>query len=174
MDERHEALQQAVQGRAQESAGADVADKEIQFVVVALAEQLYAFFGTSVTSIAKVRDIVPIPGTPPHLLGVMYHQGRVESVIDIKAILGLEAAPTTRKSRVVLADCGGLQCGILVDSVEDVTDLPAREIYAPLQTLDPALKELVTGETSYGGRNVVILDLVRLFSRFTGKGAGSA
>jgi purine-binding chemotaxis protein CheW len=165
MDEKRRAIEDVIQSREDLKPMAEIDADEIQFVIVTLGDQLYAFFGSSVTSIAKVRDIVPIPGTPDHVLGVMYHQGRVESVIDVKRILHLDDTPITGKSRVALATSGELQCGLLVDTVEDVVELPARGVYAPLDTIDPALREFVTGETDYRERNVVILDLVRMFAR---------
>ena len=165
MDEKRQAIEAGIEARQEALPGAAADDEGIQFVIVSLAGQLYAFFGTAVIAIAKVHDIVPIPGTRECVLGVMYYRGRVESVIDIRTILGLEEAPVGRKSRVVIAVSDEVYCGVLVDAVEDVVELPSSGIFAPLETIGPAIREFVAGETSYRERSVVILDLARMFTR---------
>lgn len=174
MDGKRQAIEAIIEGRQEALPVAAREDEGIQFVIVTLAGQLYAFFGTAVIAIAKVRDIVPIPGTRDYVLGVMYYQGRVESVIDIRKIMGLEEAATgraiDRKSRVVMAVSGGVHCGVLVEAVEDVVELPSSGIYAPLETIGPAVKEFVAGETDYRERSVVILDLAKIFARVMEQG----
>ena len=172
MKSKREEVEEIIDSREELKLGVEVEEESIQFVIVSLADELYGFFGHSITSIAMVRDITPIPGTPDYILGVMYHQGRVESIIDIKQILGLPPTEATRKSRVALAVTDEAQTGILVDTVEDVVDLPARGIYAPLHTMEAARREYVAGETEYRGRNVVILDLASLFGRMLGSDDG--
>ena len=111
MKSKREEVEEIIDSRDQLELGVEVEEESIQFVIVSLADELYAFYGRCITSIAMVRDITPIPGTPDHILGVMYHQGRVESIIDIKQILGLPATETTRKSRVALAVTDEAQTG---------------------------------------------------------------
>ena len=173
MKNKREEVEEIIGTREELKLGVEVEEENIQFVIVTLADELYAFFGHSITSIAMVRDITPIPGTADYVLGVMYHQGRVESIVDIKQILGLAGTAVTRKSRVALAGTDEAQTGILVDTVEDVVDLPARGIFAPLHTMEAAKREYVAGETEYQERNVVILDLARIFGRVLEPGNGA-
>ena len=173
MDEKRQAIETIIQGRQAALPGTGEGER-IQFVIVTLAGQRCAFFGTAVIAIAKVRDIVPIPGTRDYMLGVMYYRGRVESVIDIKKIMGLEDTAIGRQSRVVIAVSNGVYCGVLVDAVEDVVDLPSDGIYAPLQTLGPAAREFVAGETDYREDSVVILDLAKMFARVLEQGDGAS
>ncbi|MBT4501318.1 MAG: purine-binding chemotaxis protein CheW [Gemmatimonadetes bacterium] len=165
MDDKRESMEKTLEEREELELGVEFEEESIQFVIVTLAEQWCAFYGSAVTSIATVETITPIPGTPDYLLGVMYYQGRVESVLDIKSILGIRDSAITGKSRVAITLSGEVQSGILVDTVEDVVDLPERKIFAPLHTMEQAKKEFVTGEIEYRERNVVILDLAKIFER---------
>ena len=174
MDEKRKALEEIIGDREELKLGVELEEQNVQFVVVTLAGQLYAFFGDAITSIARVQSITPIPGTPDYMLGVMYYQGRVESVMDIKKILGLGDRAITGKSRVVIAASGEAQSGILVDTVEDVIDLPERGIFEPPHTMEPKKKEFITGEMDYRDRNVVILDLSRIFERVLEPGNGES
>lgn len=165
MDDKRRSIEKIIGARQQLGLGVELAEESVQFVIVTLAGQWYGFWGNVVASIAKVQTVTPIPGTPDYMLGVMYYQGRVESVMDIKRLLGLPDTAITGKSRVVMATAGEVQSGILVDSVEDVVELPTRKIYEPLHTMEGANKEYVAGEVELQGRNVVILDLARIFGR---------
>jgi len=172
MDGKREAIEKTIEKREGLELGVELEEKNVQLVIVTLAEQWYAFFGAAITSIAAVEAITPIPGTPDYVLGVMYYQGQVESVLDIKGIMGIRDSAITPKSRVAMALSGQMQSGILVDTVEDVVDLPERRIFAPLHTMEPAKKEFVTGEIEYRERSVVILDLARIFERVLERGDG--
>ena len=165
MNDRRKAIEKILEEREELGLGVELEEESVQFVIVTLAGQLYAFYGSVVEAIAMLQTITPIPGTPEYMLGVMYYQGQVESIMDIKGILGLEGTEITRKSRAVIAASGEVHSGILVDSVEDVVELPERGILAPLHTMEAAKKEYVAGEIDYRGKNVVILDLARIFAR---------
>ena len=174
MDGKRESIEKIIEEREELELGVAFEEESIQFVIVTLASQWYAFLGSAITSIATVQTITPVPGTPDHVLGVMYYQGRVESVLDIKGILDIQDTPINRKSRVVIAVSGEVRSGILVDTVEDVVDLPERRILAPLHTMEPEKKEFVTGEIEYRGENVVTLDLTRIFERVLEQDDGGA
>ncbi|MBC8423461.1 purine-binding chemotaxis protein CheW [bacterium] len=173
MDGKRESIEKALEEREELELGVEFEEESVQFVIVTLADQWYAFFGSAITSIATVETITPIPGTPDCVLGVMYYRGQVESVLDIKGILDIRGSAITEKSRVAIALSGEVHSGILVDTVEDVVDLPERRIFAPLHTMEPAKREFVTGEIEYRERNVVILDLARIFERVLERGDGA-
>ena len=165
MDDKRRSIEKIIGERQELRLGVELAEESVQFVIVTLAGQWYGFWGNAVASIAKVQTVTPIPGTPDFMLGVMYYQGRVESVMDIKRLLGLPDTAITSKSRVVMATAGEVQSGILVDSVEDVVELPTRKIHGPLHTMEGANKEYVAGGVELQGRHVVLLDLARIFGR---------
>lgn len=172
MDDRRRSIEKIIEEREGLELGVELKEESVQFVVVTLAGQWYAFWGNIITSIAMVQTITPVPGTPDFMLGVMYYQGRVESVMDIKKVLELEDTAITGKSRIAIASLGEVQSGILVDSVEDVVDLPTRGIFEPLHTMEATKKEYVTGEVDFRGQNIVILDLARVFERVLERESG--
>ena len=165
MDDTRREIEKIIGDRDELELGVELEEQSVQLVIFTLANQFYAFFGNLVTSIAMMESTTPIPGTPDYILGVIYYQGRIESVMDIKKVLGLEDTEVTRKNRIIIAVSGEMQSGILVDTIEDVVDLPERRILEPLHTMEPAKREYVAGEIDYREKNVVILDLARIFER---------
>lgn len=165
MDETRRAIEERIRERREQERIIEIEEESIQMVVVSLSNQVYAFPGNRIKAIAVAEEVTPIPGTPEHILGVVYFQGTVESVLDIKRILDLGDTEMTVDSRIVIAEAVDLRSGILVDTVEDVMDLPRSAMLPPLTGMDQVKGDYVSGEADYKGRNMVILDLARIFQR---------
>ena len=91
-------------------------------------------------------------------------RGDIESVLDLRAVLGLPVGE--ERERMILLACGGsIRSGVLIDTVEDVADVPRSAILSTPTTLGGDVRDYVAGQLVFGGRNVVLLDLGRIFAR---------
>jgi len=131
--------------------------------VFSLHDGLYAFEGAAVKEILLPLEIFPIPGAPPAVPGVINNRGEIEAVISLHGLLGLPASERTARSRIVMAERGGLRSGIEVDAVVDVAQLSPSAIKPPLATLSDAARRLVVGGTNCLDKSVVVLDVGRIF-----------
>ncbi len=145
----------------------DVDEAKTKLVIFALRDGLYAFSGTDVKEILPLGRIFYVPGSPPSVLGVINVRGEIESVVAINAFLGLPDSPRTPRSRIVLGARDGIRSGVLVDSLEDVVDVPVSSVMPPLAILDAARKDLVTGEVQYHDRHVIVLDIGKIFAKIS-------
>lgn len=68
---------------------------------------------------------------------------------------------------IAMAESGGFRSGIIIDSVEDVTDVPKSAIKPPLATLCGAARELAVGEIDLGGRTATLLGIDKLAAKVT-------
>src|SRR5262249_50027980 len=134
-------------------------------VFVTLSAGVYGFEGRYVREILVVPDITFVPSVPPFVLGVINLRGDVESVFDVRQVLGLPESPITRASRIVLAKVGDVSSGILVDSVEEVSNIPRSKIQPPLHTMEKIKADFLVGETVFRDKNAVILSVERIFKR---------
>ena len=57
---------------------------------------------------------------------------------------------------------GDFHSGIMIDSIEDVVDIPLSTVKPPLATLNGAIRDLVIGEIEYLGRTIALLDIGKL------------
>ena len=142
-----------------------IEEEKIQLVIVSLSGDLYGFYGDFIVEIIQAGNITDVPSTPDYILGLINLRGDIESVFDIKWIFALGENEITKSSSIVIAQVEDLRSGILVDSVEDVFDLAKSKIHLPLPTMDKNKMEYISGETDYQGKNVVILDLTKVFTR---------
>jgi len=143
---------------------ADVDEPVLKIVIFSLSGESYAFAGASVLEILPVDEISPIPGTPSCILGLIVLRGDIESVVDLRWILGLSRGADD-EGIVLLATSGTVRSGILIEEVEDVVDVPRRSILTAPSNLDAGVREFVAGQLEYGGKNVTLLDLEKIFAR---------
>lgn len=133
-----------------------------KYVIFTLGEGLFAFTGADVKEILPPLETFPVPGAPQTVPGVISNRGDIEAVVDLHVLLGLPRRERHAGSRILMIEKAGVRCGMPVDSVIDVVDLPASSIKPPLATLDDATRGLVAGEMVCQGRSVVLLDLGRV------------
>lgn len=142
---------------------ADVDEPVFKIVIFSLSGDRYAFAGTSVLEILPVEEVSPIPGTPSCILGLIVVRGDIESVVNLRSVLGLPE-DAEREGTIVLASSGTVRSGILVDEVADVVDVPQRSILTAPSNLDAAAREFVAGQLEHEGRNITLLDLEKIFA----------
>ncbi len=142
-----------------------IEEEDAKLVLFLLCGDYYAFYGKNIKEILPQKKIFYVPGAPDFITGVVNVRGDIESVININKFLGLPDPTVTQKSRILIAVNGDMRSGILVDSVEDVIDVPLSSIKQPLSTLEDSKKDFVAGELFYKNRNVTVLNLERVFER---------
>lgn len=152
--------------RQQERAIVDVDEKLKKIVIFSIASKRYAFYGSSVKEILPLGSIFWLPSLPDFLPGLISIRGDIESVVDIRYFLG-EGGGGNHGNYIVLVDTGSFRAAILVDTIDDVTDIPLCAITPTLATLTGAARELVCGEIDWCHETVALLDIAKLEARIT-------
>jgi purine-binding chemotaxis protein CheW len=125
----------------------------------------FALPASLVESIVLVQEITYVPGTPDWILGVVNVRGEIESVLDLKAVLGLGRTGLQHESRLLITEHGELRSGLLVGRVIDIAAIPASSISAAPLPQEGGKGAYVRGEADYLGRSVLILDLPEILGR---------
>lgn len=152
--------------RREEQRITDVEEERVKVVIFRLAGGLYAFHAFEIKEIFSHAGIFFVPGAPAFIHGLINVRGDIESVINLNMFMGLPGSGKEVHGRILIAAVeGGMRSGILVDSVEDVLDIPASSIKPPLSTLGKALQELAAGEFIHGKDTVLLLSAASIFSK---------
>ena len=94
---------------------------EVQLVQFKLGTEFFGVKVEQVREIVKLGDITHVPKMPEFIEGVMNLRGQITTIIDLRIRFGIVAADgRTSQSRVIVAEIGDIQVGIIVDSVQDV------------------------------------------------------
>jgi purine-binding chemotaxis protein CheW len=131
----------------------------LELVVFTLAGERYSIEVGYVREVTAVRDLIPVPCTPPCILGVMNHRGRILPILDCRRLFALATREVTTDSRIVAVEAGGMTFGILADALLGAIRVGAHEIMSPPAVLRHDHQALLRGVT---GEMIAVLDLEAL------------
>lgn len=141
--------------------------EKVKLVIFTLLGEFYAFFGRDVKEILSFSELTYVPGTPDFIPGIINVRGDIESVLDIRKLMGLSATRQSSKSRIIIAENSGTRSGILADSVIDVLDHPLKLIHPPTPYFHKTIEEFVCGETTCDEQRILILEVGKIFKKMT-------
>jgi purine-binding chemotaxis protein CheW len=153
-----------IKRRQQMKAIAEVEEERIKVVVFTCGGLRYGFFGAQVQEILPPREISWVPSLPAFLPGLINVRGDIESVVDIRMFLNLGPCDPSQCYIAMVVE-GENRFGVLIDALEDVADVPKRDIQPPLASLSGSIRDLVAGELQMGPGLVTLLDTEKIAAR---------
>ncbi|MBI4719461.1 MAG: purine-binding chemotaxis protein CheW [Planctomycetes bacterium] len=111
------------------AAGRELGGKYLTFL---LDDEEHGLEILKVREIIGIMDITRVPQTPDFVRGVINLRGKVIPVIDLRLKFGLQPAEYNDQTCIIVVDVG-LLMGIIVDTVQEVHDIPASNIEPPPQ-----------------------------------------
>jgi purine-binding chemotaxis protein CheW len=140
---------------AREPLREDAATERIEVLQFLLAYETYGIEMAYVRETRPLRDLTPVPCTPPFVLGLINVRGQIMSVIDLKKFFDLPEKGLTDLNKVIIVSDDKMEFGILADNVLGVRSLPLAELQPALPTLTGVREEYLKGVTR---ERTVILD----------------
>jgi purine-binding chemotaxis protein CheW len=129
---------------------------------VTLAGQEFGIPVTQVRDVLGPQRTTVVPLAPRGVAGLLNLRGRIVTVIDMRALLGLAESTADTRMMQVVVEQGEESFSLRVDGVGDVLELPAETFERTLATLDPVWREIAAGIYRLPGRLLVGLDLARV------------
>jgi purine-binding chemotaxis protein CheW len=93
-----------------------------------------------VVEIISVQEITLVPHTHPYVKGIINLRGTVVPVIDMGMRFGQGEVIYTDKTCIIVLSMDDMSVGILVDGVQDVSDIEDDNIQDPPQTTSSMFK----------------------------------
>ena len=144
---------------------ADSSNKEIlRWVTFHLGNEVYGVNVMQVKEVLRYTEIAPVPGSPEYVPGIINLRGNVVTVIDTRMRFGLEHAPVTDNSRIVIIEAEKQVVGILVDSVAEVVDLNSSDIDPAPNIGTEESAEFIKGVSNRNNELLILIDLNRLLN----------
>jgi purine-binding chemotaxis protein CheW len=101
-----------------------------RLVSFSLDDQKVALYVSVVQRIIRVVDITLLPEAPKTVLGIINMQGQIIPVFNIRRRFHLPGRAVQLSDQLIIADTTKRTVALLVDSVNDVFEMPAEEIVA--------------------------------------------
>lgn len=129
-------------------------------------------YGVEILRVKEIRGFSPvtrIPHSPPHVLGVLNLRGAIVPIIDLRLRFALPEAPISPLTVIIVLSvhtaAGQRDCGVVVDSVSDVVDVPREAITPPPQLAGSRSSEFVSGIATVDEQMLILLDVDRLVTQ---------
>ncbi len=127
-----------------------------------LANEIYAVKLTSIRQIIKLVPITMVPRVPDYVLGIISLRGTVIPIFDLRRVLKLPEAESTRKSRIIIVNQGKLTAGLIVDEVEQVLRMSESKIEPPPPVLGGVEAEYIKGIGRVDSKMIIFLSLEKI------------
>jgi chemotaxis signal transduction protein len=90
-------------------------NKSKKFISFYLGGEQYAIAASLVNKFIELENLSSIPGVGQDILGLIYNNGHIITIIDIKKILKLKSLQRNNQSTVLIFEYDDYHYGILVD-----------------------------------------------------------
>ena len=160
-EKKREILRTRAKALARQEKEKDIPGDHIEIVQFLLANETYGIESIFVQETYPLRDLTPIPGTPPFVLGIINVRGRIVSILDIRKFFDLPEKGLTDLNKVLILNGHNMEFGLLADAVLGVRKIRANELQASLPTLTGIREQYLKGVTK---ERFVILDAEKLLA----------
>ena len=89
-------------------------------VSFSLDDEQFGLHLDDVVHIVRPEHVLPVPGAPELVEGVLNLRGEVVPVVNLRRVLGLQEAAAGRRQRVIIVRREARIFGLLVDSVREI------------------------------------------------------
>ncbi len=140
-----------------------------KYLTFTLSDEAYGVPVLKVREIITMLPITSVPQMPPHVKGVINLRGKVIPVIDLRTKLGLINFAASENNCIVVVQLparGGelRNIGLIVDAVEEVTNVAAEDIEPPPDFGGSVGVEYLLGMAKVKGVVKSLLDIDRVIA----------
>ncbi len=151
--------------RRKEEEGGELTEDDLQLVTFKLGDETFGVNVEQIREIVKLEEITRVPRMPTFIEGVINLRGLITTVIDLGHRFGIDGQGHTANSRIIIAEIGENQLGLIVDSVKDVIRVANRSLSPPPRMMSSQVDtRFLMGICKLPKQLVMLLDLGRVLS----------
>ena len=152
--EKNSTLKERARILSLEARSNEAGEEYIEIVEFLLAQERYGIETRHIREVYPLKELTPLPSTPPFVLAVVNARGRIVPVVDIKTIFGLPDRGLTDLNKLIIVRANGVELGLVADTIVGVQRVPLHDIQPSLPTLSGIRAEYLKGVTKE--RKVII------------------
>jgi purine-binding chemotaxis protein CheW len=144
--------------------------EEKQLVTFFLGDEEYGFEITQVQEINRLGEVTRLPKAPPFVAGITNLRGQVVPLINLRQRFNLEDKKPDDRTRIIIIELSGHRTGIIVDQVNEVLRLLAKDIEPAPSIVRSShyddSSEFMSGvcKVNNGERMILLMDTFKLLS----------
>ena len=133
-----------------------------EYVTAMIGGQLFGLPISRVQDVFMPERLTRVPLSPAEIADVLNLRGRIVTVVDMRARLGLPKNDDGKPPMAVGVDLRGESYGLLIDSVGEVLKLDDAAREANPINLDPRLARVSAGIHRLDGQLLMVVDVDRV------------
>ena len=106
--------------------------------------------------------ITRVPKTPHFVKGVINLRGVVTPIIDLRERFGLTVSENEETTRIIIVTLENMEVGFVVDSANDVLDIPVDTIEQQPEVVGSSEEEFISGVAKIESRLLILLHLDKI------------
>ncbi|WP_099362997.1 chemotaxis protein CheW [Fredinandcohnia onubensis] len=142
----------------------------LKVIVFSLEDEEYAIPVSQVRSIEKLQHITRVPRTEPFVKGVINLRGVVTPIIDLRTRFGMDETEYLDSTRIIIVATDDVEVGLIVDTANDVMDIPVDSIEPPPEIVGSVEVEYLEGVAKLDKRLLILLNLEKVLTPDIRKG----
>ena len=136
-----------------------------QIVSFRLAREEYGLDIMGVQEIILMGAITEIPEVPDYIRGLINLRGKVIPIVDLRSRFSLEATEPTEHTRIIVVNAAGTTLGIIVDAVNEVLRIDAKQIEPPPSGLVGVEHAYIKGLVKMEEKIMILLNVENVLSQ---------
>ncbi len=120
-------------------------DLETRYLTFWTDRRLFGLPIGQVVQIVGLQAITELPEHPAYVKGIISLRGQIIPVIDMRLRFSLPEAPYNDRTCIIITHVGGNDFGLIVDEVDEVTDIPPTQIAPPPKLNGEKENDYLTG-----------------------------
>lgn len=165
MDEMAETVAEMARPKEDLYEREELKEQTQQIIVFRLSREWYGVEIAKVKEVVKVAKITYLPSSPEYIAGIVNLRGKILSVTDLKAMIGLPHEELTDKARIIAVESGMLETGLLVDEVVESIDVPVGKIEPALVTLPAEEAEYIGGQCKVDNKLIALVSVEKVLEK---------
>ncbi|MCE1189320.1 MAG: chemotaxis protein CheW [Ignavibacteria bacterium] len=133
-----------------------------QYVSFSLESEEFAIEISRVQEIIRQESITKVPNAPEYVVGIINLRERIIPVIDMRARMGLPPATASDSLVVIIAEVNNRSIGFIVDSVNQVIQLPAAITPPPPGIFQGNKQDLIMGIAKLQDSLLFLVDIQKV------------
>lgn len=117
-----------------------------EFLFFSLGSHTFGISTDEIVEILPLSKVHPIPGVPPHILGVIHWHLEIIPLLDIKGFFHITQKGRDERPRILVVEKEEMVAGLRVDRLHHIGEIQEEEI----QPLSPGLEEQILYQCSQG------------------------
>ncbi|TKH03103.1 chemotaxis protein CheW [Peribacillus simplex] len=138
--------------------------EDMKVIVFQIKDKEYAIPVDKVSGIEKILHITRVPKAVKFVKGVINLRGVITPIIDLRVRFGFEEVEYDESTRIIIVILDDMEVGLIVDSANDVLDIPVESIEPQPEVVGHLASEYISGVAKIEKRLLVLINLEKALS----------